>query len=68
MDEELDTMTVAAIMARWPVTIRVFVDWRLHCVGCPVGGFHRLAESAREHGYAFDALKRAVQEAIARGS
>lgn len=68
MDNELETMTVEAIMSRWPCTIRVFIDWRLHCVGCPIGDFHRVANSAREHGYARETLKRALQAAIADGA
>jgi hybrid cluster-associated redox disulfide protein len=67
MDSELDEMTVEAIMTRWPCTIRVFIDRRLHCVGCPIGDFHRIADSAREHGYGPDGLKHAIREAIARG-
>jgi hybrid cluster-associated redox disulfide protein len=63
----LDTMTLDAIMTRWPATVRVFLDWRLHCVGCPIADFHRLADSAVEHGYALDALKHAVQQAIEDG-
>ena len=64
MRDRLDTMTLDTIMARWPATVRVFVDWRLHCVGCPIANFHGLGDSAAEHGYPLDALKQAVQQAI----
>jgi hybrid cluster-associated redox disulfide protein len=64
MRDELDTMTLEAITTRWPRTMRVFIDRRLHCIGCPIAGFHRLSDSAHEHGYEFDDLKRAVQLAI----
>ena len=67
MQDELDSMTVEAIMTRWPRTVRVFIDWRLHCIGCPIGDFHRLADSAREHGYDTADLKRAVCLAIDAG-
>ena len=33
-------MTVDEVMRRWPATIRVFLDFRMGCVGCPIGGFH----------------------------
>jgi hybrid cluster-associated redox disulfide protein len=67
MRDTLDTMTLESIMTRWPGTVRVFVDWRLHCVGCPIADFHRLADSAQEHGYELDALKQAIELAIATG-
>jgi hybrid cluster-associated redox disulfide protein len=67
MRDELDTMTLEAITTRWPRTMRVFIDRRLHCIGCPIAGFHRLSDSAHEHGYEFDDLKRAVQLAIDAG-
>jgi hybrid cluster-associated redox disulfide protein len=38
------------IMRRWPATIRVFVDHRMGCVGCPVGSFHSVEDACREHG------------------
>jgi hybrid cluster-associated redox disulfide protein len=67
MPDKLEAMTLESIMTRWPGTVRVFVDWRLHCVGCPIADFHRLADSAQEHGYELDALKRAIELAIASG-
>lgn len=66
-DEKLDDLTLDAIMRRWPGTIRVFVDWHLHCVGCPIADFHCLADSAEEHGYQLDDLRAAVQIAIDSG-
>jgi hybrid cluster-associated redox disulfide protein len=38
------------IMRRWPATIRVFVDHRMGCVGCPIGSFHSVEDACREHG------------------
>ncbi|WP_424164190.1 hypothetical protein [Bradyrhizobium sp.] len=26
-------------MTAWPATIRVFLDFRMGCVGCPISGF-----------------------------
>ena len=37
------------VMRRWPATIRVFLDTRFHCVGCPIGCFHTVADACREH-------------------
>jgi hybrid cluster-associated redox disulfide protein len=41
--------TVDEVMRRWPETIRVFLDWRMHCVGCPVASFHSVATACLEH-------------------
>lgn len=43
-------MSVSEIMARWPPTIRVFIDRHMHCVGCPIAPFHTILEAAEEHG------------------
>ena len=41
---------VDEVMRRWPVTIRVFLDFRLGCVGCPIASFHSVDDACREHG------------------
>ncbi|MBN9307268.1 MAG: DUF1858 domain-containing protein [Devosia sp.] len=61
----LRTMSLHEIMSRWPGTIRVFVDHGLHCVGCPIARFNRLADAAREHRQDLAGLQRAVEAAIA---
>ncbi len=38
------------IMREWPQTIRVFLDFRMSCVGCPIATFHTVEDSCREHG------------------
>ena len=45
-------MTVDEVMRRWPATIRVFLDFRMSCVGCPIAGFHTVEDACREHGAA----------------
>lgn len=42
-------MTVDQVMNRWPATVRVFVDFKLGCVGCPIATFHSVEEASREH-------------------
>jgi hybrid cluster-associated redox disulfide protein len=42
-------ITVDEVMRRWPKTIRVFLGFRMHCVGCPIAGFHTVADACREH-------------------
>jgi hybrid cluster-associated redox disulfide protein len=47
IDEE---MTVDEVMQCWPATIRVFLDFRMSCIGCPIACFHTVGDAAREHG------------------
>ena len=44
------TDLVDTVMRERPATIRVFLDHRMLCVGCPIGCFHTLADACREHG------------------
>lgn len=57
---ELDDLTVSEIMRRWPATMRLFIDRRLLCVGCPIAPFHALTDVAREHSVDHDDLCAAV--------
>ncbi len=40
---------VEEVMRRWPQTIRVFLDYRMRCVGCPIACFHTVEDACREH-------------------
>ena len=42
-------LLVADVMSRWPAAIRVFLDFRMGCVGCPIAGFHDVEDACREH-------------------
>ncbi|HEY9011108.1 MAG TPA: DUF1858 domain-containing protein [Devosia sp.] len=69
--EDVSDLCVAEIMGRWPATIGVFIDLQMHCVGCPIGSFHTLADAADEHGLELEELvaeiSAAIQEAITEG-
>ena len=41
---------VDEVMSRSPRTIRVFLEFRMRCVGCPIACFHSVDDAAREHG------------------
>ncbi|NIX75913.1 DUF1858 domain-containing protein [Microvirga terricola] len=43
------TQLVDDVMRRWPATIRVFLKYRMRCVGCPIGCFHTIDDACREH-------------------
>ena len=62
---ELLALPVGAIMSRWPATIGVFIAFRMHCIGCPIGMFHRLEDAAAEHGMELEELLQAVEAAVA---
>lgn len=42
-------MTVDEIMRRWPTTIRVFINNRMLCIGCPIGIFHTVKDACEAH-------------------
>jgi hybrid cluster-associated redox disulfide protein len=43
-------LLVEDVMTRWPATIRVFLDFKLGCVGCPISSFHSVDDACHEHG------------------
>ena len=56
-------MTVDQVMKRWPASVRVFLDFKMSCVGCPIAAFHSVDEASREHeidGHAFLSSLRSV--------
>ncbi|HEX6959995.1 MAG TPA: DUF1858 domain-containing protein [Ferrovibrio sp.] len=56
--------TVEEVMRRWPGTIRVFLDFRLRCVGCPIACFHSIADACREHQVDQEAFLAALRRSI----
>jgi hybrid cluster-associated redox disulfide protein len=53
-------LLVDDVMRRWPGTIRVFLDFKLGCVGCPIAGFHDIGDACREHHIDRDAFLAAL--------
>ena len=41
---------VGEVMTSCPAAIRVFLDFRIGCVGCPISAFHTVDDACREHG------------------
>ena len=56
---------VGEVMTTWPATVRVFLDFRLGCIGCPIGEFHSVDDACREHGIDRDQFLAALQLAAA---
>ena len=65
-DTAIETLTLAEIMSTCPSTIRLFIDRRLRCVGCPIAPFHTLLDAALEHGIPPEDLTMAVAGEMAR--
>ncbi len=61
---EIDSV-VDDIMRQWPATMRVFLDYRMHCVGCPIAVFHTVNDSCREHGVDAEAFLGALRRQAA---
>jgi hybrid cluster-associated redox disulfide protein len=60
----LEDLSVKEIMDRWPETASAFISRRMHCVGCPIGPFHTLADAAAEHRLDEAALEAEVERQI----
>lgn len=54
---------VDAVMRAWPSTIRVFLDFHVDCVGCPVAPFHTVREACREYHVDLEAFLAALENA-----
>ena len=55
---------VDSIMRRWPGTIRVFLNHRMKCVGCPIGRLHTVEDACTAHGLALATVLRDLNRAV----
>ncbi len=53
------------VMRAWPATIRVFLDFHMDCVGCPIAPFHTIRDSCQAYGIETAAFLAALQNAHA---
>ena len=58
-------LLVDDVMTRGPATIRVFLDFKLGCVGCPIASFHSVDDACREHGIDQASFMVALRGAVA---
>ena len=58
-------LLVDVVMRRWPTTIRVFLNFKLGCVGCPIASFHSVDDACREHGIDQMSFMAALRRAVA---
>jgi hybrid cluster-associated redox disulfide protein len=52
-------------MNNWPATIRVFLDFKTGCVGCPIACFHTVDDASGEHHVDRDAFLKALRKVVA---
>jgi hybrid cluster-associated redox disulfide protein len=48
-------------MTAFPATIRVFLQFRMNCVGCPIACFHTVDDACFEHGIDRQAFMNALR-------
>ncbi len=53
------------VMSAAPETIRVFLAFRMGCVGCPIACFHTVDDACREHSVDRDAFLEALRSVAA---
>ena len=49
------------VMRGAPETIRVFLEHKMGCVGCPIATFHTVEDACREHGIDRDSFLGALR-------
>jgi hybrid cluster-associated redox disulfide protein len=54
---------VGEVMTAQPATIRVFLDFGMRCVGCPISAFHTVDDACKEHGLDRDEFLTALRAA-----
>ena len=54
------------VMSAAPETIRVFLAFRMGCVGCPIACFHTVDDACREHSVDRDAFLEALRSVAAK--
>lgn len=52
------------VMSRFPATIRVFLEFKLGCIGCPIASFHSVEDACREHGIDAGRFLAALRSAV----
>ncbi|SMY10053.1 MULTISPECIES: DUF1858 domain-containing protein [Rhodobacterales] len=48
--DDLNDLSLCALMTQWPQTIPVFIKYKMLCVGCMVSSFHTVEDASKEHG------------------
>ncbi|MBT3390555.1 MAG: DUF1858 domain-containing protein [Chloroflexi bacterium] len=57
-------MFVADIMSTWPQTVKVFLKYRMTCVGCQLSEFDTLKDVLLNYGYSPDKILTELNAAL----
>jgi hybrid cluster-associated redox disulfide protein len=60
--------TVDEAMRRCPALIRLFLDFKMRCVGCPIGRFHTIEEACQDHAVSAEDFMAAVDATAVRNN
>lgn len=63
MPIDLDDL-VDEVMKGYPASIRVFLDFKMSCVGCPIACFHTVNDACLEHGVERNEFLRVLRESV----
>ena len=63
MDALTPSLTIAALLARWPETAAVLVARRMACVGCDMSAFETIHDAAKAYGVSQTELIRDLRRA-----
>jgi hybrid cluster-associated redox disulfide protein len=55
---------VDEVMRGYPATIRIFLNYKLGCVGCPIACYHTVDDACREHGIGADDFLAALRAVV----
>ena len=58
-------MSISEIVSKYPMTVPVFFQHGLMCVGCAAARFETLEQGAMAHGIDVDGLLKGLNEAVA---
>lgn len=57
-------LTLEELMTHWPVSVSVFIKYRMHCVGCLIAPYHTIIDACIEHGVNEDDFRAELFHAI----
>lgn len=57
-------ISIKELLKSYPQLLRMFMDMKLMCVGCPAEEFHTLADVSREYGLDLNQLLQRVYKII----
>ncbi len=58
----LPGMSVKELFNSEPMLVKMFMELKLNCIGCPMDGFHTLEDVAKENNLDLDDLIGKIQE------